>query len=130
MVPARSPAAAERTPPPSRAPGRAGAGDRPPSACLVSRSSPACSARPTTSRNPAMRAACQRRPGPALARSGRMTVLALVVAALLVGVVLVGVGDRLRLPWPVLLVLVGAAAAFVPGVDAPDLEPELILPLF
>jgi hypothetical protein len=59
-----------------------------------------------------------------------MTVLPLVVAALLVGVVLVGVGDRLRLPWPVLLVLVGAAAAFVPGVDAPDLEPELILPLF
>ena len=59
-----------------------------------------------------------------------MTVMALVVAALLVGVVLVGVGDRLRLPWPVLLVLVGAAAAFVPGIDAPDLDPELILPLF
>ena len=59
-----------------------------------------------------------------------MTVLALVVAALLVGVVLVGVGDRLRLPWPVLLVLVGAAAAFVPGVDAPEFAPELILPLF
>lgn len=59
-----------------------------------------------------------------------MTVLALVVAALFVGVVLVGVGDRLRLPWPVLLVLVGAAAAFVPGIDAPELDPELILPLF
>ncbi|GLZ49366.1 Na+/H+ antiporter [Actinomycetospora sp. NBRC 106375] len=59
-----------------------------------------------------------------------MTVLALMVAALLVGVLLVGVGDRLRLPWPVLLVLVGAAGAFVPGIDAPDLEPELILPLF
>ncbi|GAA4787673.1 Na+/H+ antiporter [Actinomycetospora chlora] len=59
-----------------------------------------------------------------------MTVLLLVVAALLVGIVLVGVGDRLRLPWPVLLVLVGAAAAFVPGIDAPDLSPELILPLF
>lgn len=59
-----------------------------------------------------------------------MTVLALVVAALLVGVVLVGVGDRLRLPWPVLLVLVGAGAAFVPGIDAPEIEPELILPLF
>ncbi|MEJ2865794.1 Na+/H+ antiporter [Actinomycetospora flava] len=59
-----------------------------------------------------------------------MTVLPLVIAALFVGVVLVGVGDRLRLPWPVLLVLVGTAAAFVPGVDAPDLDPELILPLF
>ncbi|WP_328306188.1 Na+/H+ antiporter [Actinomycetospora sp. NBC_00405] len=59
-----------------------------------------------------------------------MTVLALVVAALLVGVVLVGVGDRLRLPWPVLLVLVGAGAAFVPGIDAPQFDPELILPLF
>ena len=52
------------------------------------------------------------------------------VAALLVGVVLVGVGDRLRLPWPVLLVLVGAGAAFVPGVEAPQFDPELILPLF
>lgn len=58
-----------------------------------------------------------------------MDLLLLVVGSMLAAVVLVGVGDRLRLPWPVLLVVLAAAAAFVPGVDAPDIDPELILPL-
>jgi CPA1 family monovalent cation:H+ antiporter len=57
-------------------------------------------------------------------------VLLVVVGAMLVAVLLAGAGDRLRLPWPVLLLLLGAAAAFVPGIEAPDIEPELILPLF
>ncbi|WP_433803246.1 Na+/H+ antiporter [Actinomycetospora sp. CA-084318] len=59
-----------------------------------------------------------------------MTVLLVVVGAMLAAVLLAGAGDRLRLPWPVLLLLLGAAAAFVPGIDAPDIDPELILPLF
>ncbi|MCD2195914.1 Na+/H+ antiporter [Actinomycetospora endophytica] len=59
-----------------------------------------------------------------------MAVLLVVVGAMLVAVLLAGAGDRLRLPWPVLLLLLGAAAAFVPGIEAPDIEPELILPLF
>ena len=59
-----------------------------------------------------------------------MDVLLLVVVAMLVAVLLVGVGDRLHLPWPVLMLVIAAGAAFVPGVDAPDLDPELILPLF
>jgi monovalent cation/hydrogen antiporter len=59
-----------------------------------------------------------------------VTVLLVVVGAMLAAVLLAGAGDRLRLPWPVLLLLLGAAAAFVPGIDAPDIDPELILPLF
>jgi monovalent cation/hydrogen antiporter len=57
-------------------------------------------------------------------------VLLVVVGAMLAAVLFAGAGDRLRLPWPVLLLLLGAAAAFVPGIEAPDIEPELILPLF
>src|SRR3954465_6796746 len=49
---------------------------------------------------------------------------------MLAAVLFAGAGDRLRLPWPVLLLLLGAAAAFVPGIEAPDIEPDLILPLF
>jgi monovalent cation/hydrogen antiporter len=59
-----------------------------------------------------------------------VAVLLVVVGAMLVAVLLAGAGDRLRLPWPVLLLLLGAGAAFVPGIEAPDIEPELILPLF
>jgi monovalent cation/hydrogen antiporter len=56
--------------------------------------------------------------------------LVLVVGLMLAAVLLVGVGDRLRLPWPALMLL-GVGVAFVPGLpDRFDLEPELILPLF
>jgi monovalent cation/hydrogen antiporter len=56
----------------------------------------------------------------------------LLVAGLLVGaVLLVGVGDRLRLPWPALMVLLGAAVAVTPGLpDSLEIDPELILPIF
>jgi CPA1 family monovalent cation:H+ antiporter len=57
-------------------------------------------------------------------------VLLVVVGAMLAAVLFAGAGERLRLPWPVLLLLLGAAAAFVPGIEAPDIEPDLILPLF
>ncbi|OZM77607.1 Na+/H+ antiporter [Pseudonocardia sp. MH-G8] len=60
-----------------------------------------------------------------------MEVLLLVVGLMLAAVVLVGIGDRLRLPWPALMVLLGVAVAAVPGLpDAFELDPELILPLF
>ena len=60
-----------------------------------------------------------------------MEVLLLVVGLMLAAVLLVGVGDRLRLPWPALMVLLGVMVAAVPGLpDAFDLDPELILPLF
>ena len=60
-----------------------------------------------------------------------MEVLVLVVGLMLGAVVLVGIGDRLRLPWPALMVLLGVAVALVPGLpDGVDIDPELILPLF
>ena len=60
-----------------------------------------------------------------------MQILVLVVGLMLAAVLLVGVGDRLRLPWPALMLLLGVGVAFVPGLpDRFDLEPELILPLF
>src|SRR3954468_5998290 len=50
---------------------------------------------------------------------------------MLAAVVLVGVGDRLRVPWPALMVVLGIVVAFVPGLpDSFDLDPDLILPLF
>src|SRR4051812_34465102 len=50
---------------------------------------------------------------------------------MLAAVVLVGVGDRLRLPWPALMVVLGLGVAFSPGLpDTFALDPDLILPLF
>ncbi len=64
-------------------------------------------------------------------RLSQVEVLLLVVGLMLAAVLLVGVGDRLRLPWPALMVLLGVAVAAVPGLpDAFALDPELILPLF
>jgi len=58
-------------------------------------------------------------------------ILLLLVGLMLAAVLLVGVGDRLRLPWPALMVVLGLAVAFVPGLpDRFELEPDLILPLF
>jgi CPA1 family monovalent cation:H+ antiporter len=58
-------------------------------------------------------------------------ILLLVVGLMLAAVVLVGVGDRLRLPWPALMVVLGVVVAFVPGLpDSFELDPDLILPLF
>jgi monovalent cation/hydrogen antiporter len=58
-------------------------------------------------------------------------VLLLVVGLMLAAVVLVGVGDRLHLPWPALMVVLGVAVAFAPGLpDTFALDPDLILPLF
>ncbi|MFD4369367.1 cation:proton antiporter [Rhodococcus sp. NPDC058521] len=55
----------------------------------------------------------------------------IVVIGLMLGTVLiVGLGDRFHAPWPVLLTLVAAGAAFIPGIPHVALEPELILPLF
>jgi monovalent cation/hydrogen antiporter len=58
-------------------------------------------------------------------------VLLLVVGLMLASVVLVGVGDRVRLPWPALMVVLGLVVAFAPGLpDTFALDPDLILPLF
>ncbi|MBT1002293.1 Na+/H+ antiporter [Paenarthrobacter sp. DKR-5] len=59
-----------------------------------------------------------------------MEYLALIVGLMLVTVLAVGLGDRVRLPYPVLMVILAAAIAFLPGFPAIHIEPELILPLF
>jgi len=50
------------------------------------------------------------------------------VVFLIVGVVIVnGVAGRIRVPAPILLVIVGLAASFIPGVPAYEVSPELVL---
>lgn len=59
-----------------------------------------------------------------------MDFLIVVIVILLATLVLVGVGDRFNLPWPVLLTLATAAMIFIPGVPNVTIQPELILPIF
>ncbi len=56
--------------------------------------------------------------------------LIVLIAILLATVILVGVGDRFNLPWPVLLTIATGAVIFVPGVPEVTLDAELILPIF
>ena len=55
--------------------------------------------------------------------------LIMVVGLGLAAVLVVAVGDRWGLPWPVLMVVVAAIAAFIPGLPRVQIEPDLILPL-
>ncbi|HSN36119.1 MAG TPA: Na+/H+ antiporter [Arthrobacter sp.] len=59
-----------------------------------------------------------------------MDQLALIVGLLLATVVAVGIGDRLRLPFPVLMLILAAALTFIPGFPEIAITPELILPIF
>ncbi|TCK22937.1 Na+/H+ antiporter [Pseudonocardia endophytica] len=60
-----------------------------------------------------------------------MEILLLVVGLMLAAVLLVGLGDRLRLPWPALMLVLGVVVASIPGLpDGFELDPDLILPLF
>ena len=50
------------------------------------------------------------------------------VVLLILGVVAVnGLAGRIRMPAPILLVIVGVAVSFVPGMPAVEVDPELIL---
>ncbi|MGO3360831.1 MAG: cation:proton antiporter [Corynebacterium sp.] len=59
-----------------------------------------------------------------------MTTLLVLVGLMAATVLTVGVGDRIGLPWPVLLLLVTTAVMFIPGTPTVEIDPELILPLF
>jgi CPA1 family monovalent cation:H+ antiporter len=59
-----------------------------------------------------------------------MDQLALIVGLLLATVVAVGIGDRLRLPFPVLMLILAASLTFIPGFPEIAISPELILPIF
>lgn len=56
--------------------------------------------------------------------------LALIIGLLLATVIAVSLGDKLHLPYPVLMVVIALGMAFIPGIPELHLEPELILPLF
>ncbi|HIW92267.1 MAG TPA: cation:proton antiporter [Candidatus Corynebacterium avicola] len=59
-----------------------------------------------------------------------MTTLFVIICLMPATVLTVGVGDRIGLPWPVLLLLVTTAVMFVPGTPTIEVDSELILPLF
>ena len=55
----------------------------------------------------------------------------LLLVGLLFGTVLVaGLGERIRLPYPILMLVFSAGVAFLPFIPEVHINPELILPLF
>jgi Na+/H+ antiporter len=54
----------------------------------------------------------------------------LIIGLLLVGTLLAGIARRLKMPYPVLLALLGVALAFAPNVPDLTLDPQLTLALF
>lgn len=59
-----------------------------------------------------------------------MPQLALIVGIMLATVLAVGAGARLKLPYPVLMVLLTVGVAFIPGFPKAAIPAHLILPLF
>lgn len=57
-----------------------------------------------------------------------MSALIMIMVLTLVTVLVVEIGNRIKLPWPALMVLVGLAIAWIPGSHL-DLPPDLVLPL-
>lgn len=59
-----------------------------------------------------------------------MEFLILLVGLLFGTVLVVGVGERIRLPYPILMLIFSALIAFLPFIPEVHIDPELILPLF
>ncbi len=59
-----------------------------------------------------------------------MNALELILVLLVVAAALAVVAERLKIPYPILLVLGGLGLAFVPGLPAVKIDPELVLLLF
>lgn len=59
-----------------------------------------------------------------------MEFLLLLVGLLFGTVLVVGLGERIRLPYPILMLIFSAGAAFLPFIPEIHINPELILPLF
>jgi monovalent cation/hydrogen antiporter len=64
-----------------------------------------------------------------MGESVRMEQLTLLLALFVATVFLAPLATRLKLPYPVVLLVAGLAVAFVPGLPAPSISPDLILPL-
>ncbi|MDO4888516.1 MAG: sodium:proton antiporter [Actinomycetaceae bacterium] len=59
-----------------------------------------------------------------------MTALVIVLSLFAVTIVAVVVGERIHLPYPILLLLTVGGLSFIPGVPELEIDPEIILPLF
>jgi len=59
-----------------------------------------------------------------------MEFVVLLIALMFGTVLLAGLGERIRLPYPVLVLIAAAAAAWLPFMPELHIDPELILPLF
>ena len=59
-----------------------------------------------------------------------MLYLSVIVIILIATVFMVSVGDRLNLPWPVMMTLLGAAALFIPNRPDLTVDSDIILPIF
>lgn len=59
-----------------------------------------------------------------------MDQLILIIGLLFATVLAVGLGDKLKLPYPVLMLIMSGAVTFIPGFPDLHIEPELILPIF
>lgn len=59
-----------------------------------------------------------------------MTTLLMIIGFGAATSVVVGLGQKLKLPWPALMVVIGIAGAFIPSFAEITIEPDLILPLF
>jgi len=61
--------------------------------------------------------------------NGRVAPLTLLLALFAATIVLGPAAERLKLPYPILLLVFGLLVAFVPGLPRLDISPDLILPL-
>ena len=59
-----------------------------------------------------------------------MLYLSVIVIILIATVFMVSVGDRLNLPWPVMMTLLGTAALFIPNRPDLTIDSDIILPIF
>ncbi len=58
-----------------------------------------------------------------------METLVLIVVLATISAIMVAIGDKIHLPWPALMVLVGAGVSLVPAINL-EIDPQLILPVF
>lgn len=54
----------------------------------------------------------------------------LIIALLFATILIVGVGERIKLPYPILMLIFATLAGFLPFMPEMHIEPELILPIF
>ena len=59
-----------------------------------------------------------------------MLYLSVIVIILIATVFMVSIGDRLNLPWPVMMTLLGTAALFIPNRPDLTIDSDIILPIF